>query len=171
MRRKSLIHISRIKSRLAVTAAPLGALICALLLSPATPLVPVAEAKVARDLVFIGNVERGGPVAFRISGNGRVVKRATASLSLDCSDGDGFTFDDKWVRLPVRRGSRIAASVQNSWLEDDIAFEASFSLHARVDRRRRKVAGTWQVAIAMRDINTDETVSCDSGPARFTARR
>ncbi len=171
MRRKSLIHISRIQSRLAVTAAPLGALVCALLLSPATPLVPVAEAKVARDLVFTGKVETGGPVAFRVSRNGRALKRATATLDLECSDGGGFSVDDEWTRVRVHPGGRMSASFSDSSSDAEYAYDYSSSLRARMNRRRLKITGTWQLSITMRDLATGETVSCDSGPARFTARR
>ena len=171
MRRKALIHIIRFQSRLAVTAAPIGALVCALLLSPATPLAPVAEAKPPRDSVFTGSVERGGPVAFRVSPNGRMVKRATASLYLECSDGGGFSFDDRWDRVRIRPGGRISASFTTSDSDGEATYDISSSLRGRMNRHRLKITGTWQLSISIHDLATGETITCDSGPARFTARR
>ncbi len=171
MRLTDLIITLRRRSWLLARAATLGPVVCLLLASPATPLALGAEAKASRDLVLTGQVAGGGPVVVRLSPDGRMVKRITASLWLECSAGGGFTFTDSWMQLRVRGGSRITASFQDSSVEEGTEFAIADSLRARINRHRTRITGTWRLTIDSRDIATGETDHCDSGAVRFSARR
>jgi hypothetical protein len=171
MRLTDLIITFRRRSWLLGGAASLGSIVCLLLAAPATPLALGAEAKASRDLVLTGQVGGGSPVVVRLSPNGRMVKRITASLWLECASGGGFTVTDSWVRLRVRGGSRISASFRNSSVEEGTEFAIADSLRARINPRRTRITGTWRFTIDSRDIATGETDQCDSGAVRFSARR
>lgn len=116
-----------------------------------------------------GLTSNGWPVYIELAGNGRSIVRAVGAIDAPCSKGGSLTTPDKWMRVPVRRGS-FKVAYRDSLTEDGHTFEFEDTFAGKVNRARTVVSGTWSNKIVVHEpdgsVNT-----CDSGALKFRARR
>jgi hypothetical protein len=124
------------------------------------------------DTSYTG-VAKGWPVAIRVSHDGRQVVLAGIGIALKCGSGSGFSVPDVYGRLSITKTGTFKASYANQLVDDGGGRFSRYSgeMHARLDRARTVVTGTWQVHDTERDAMGNAVDQCDSGAVHFTAQR
>lgn len=128
-----------------------------------------AQSSRSGKLALGGLTSNGWPVYIELAGNGRSIVRAVGAIDAPCTKGGSTTFDDKWARVPVRRGS-FKAAYRDSFSDQGATIDVDDSFTGKVNRARTAITGTWRNKMVIHE--PDGSVdSCDSGVLRFKARR
>jgi hypothetical protein len=112
------------------------------------------------------------PVIMRVSAGGRAITAASIGLDLPCTSGDARSETDTYHRIEVARSGAFTVSFgpQPAQNADGTTDELTGSLTGRLDARRRRITGTWELRAVRKDTAGTVTDTCDSGPVKFTAR-
>jgi hypothetical protein len=124
------------------------------------------------DISYTG-VAKGWPVAIRVAQNGRQVVLAGIGLDLKCGSGGGFSEPDVYGKLSITKTGTFKAAYAGQLVDNGGGRFSLYSgeMHARFNRARTVVTGTWHVHDTERDAIGTTTDQCDSGAVRFTAQR
>ena len=139
----------------------------------AAALLSAAPATAAGGDTSYTGVAKGWPVAIRVSQDGRQVVLAGIGLDLICGSGSRFSAPDVYGKLSITKTGTVKGSFADELVDDGGGRFSRWSgqMHARFNRARTVVTGTWQVHDTERDAMGNATDQCDSGAVKFTAQR
>jgi hypothetical protein len=141
----------------------------------AASLLAAAPAHAARPHpggTYGGLTPQDWPVVMTVSASGRAITGANIGLDSTCTSSDGRSDTDAYQRIEVSRTGAFSVSFgpQDDPNADGTVEESSGFLKGRLDARRQRITGTWELKTLTKDAAGNVTDSCDSGAVSFTAR-
>lgn len=124
-------------------------------------------------VVLGGTNQQGWPTVVELSKNGRQVVRIITGIRLTCSAGGTMSAPDAYVRVPVSKRGKFAASFgpETERNADGTTTDVQGSMSGAVNRTRTKASGRWQVTLTEHDATGAVTDTCDSGSLTWTAKQ
>jgi hypothetical protein len=123
---------------------------------------------------YYGLTSQEAPLVLQVSKDGRVLKRVTGALDMNCTDnGSPFvmTVRDSWADVIVGLNRSFKQSyTDTNPLPNGTTIDESGEFTGRFDRKRKTVKGTWRLQLAFHEAD-GSTMSCESGVLHFSARR
>jgi hypothetical protein len=143
----------------------------------AASLLAAAPAHAARPHLHPGGTYGGvtpqdWPAIFTVAASGRSIVSAYIGLDRPCTSGDTRSTTDRYAKLKVSRTGAFSSSFgpQPEQNADGSTDEFTGSLSGRLDARRGRITGTWELMSVTKDTAGSVTDTCDSGAVKFTVR-
>jgi hypothetical protein len=119
--------------------------------------------------VLAAFTSQGLPVFFKISGDGRVLLSSGIAIRLGCTSGAQPVVPDAFAHIPIAANGRLHTSfVPPTTTQNGVTSSGTDTLTARLNPAHTSLTGTWRLKVHV-SMSSGQTVSCDSGPVRFTA--
>jgi|tagenome__1003787_1003787.scaffolds.fasta_scaffold20245246_2 hypothetical protein len=151
-----------------ITPLVLAAAAAASLLAAA----PAHAARAHPGGTYGGSTAQEWPVTFTVAASGRSIIRAQIALERPCMAGPTRATPDSYSDLRVSRTGAFSSSFgpDPQKHDDGTSDEFTGSLSGRLDARRQRITGTWELKTVTKDAAGNVTDTCDSGPVKFTVR-
>jgi hypothetical protein len=162
--------IARVWSWCRLRMLAIGPIVLWVLVSPASPFAATASAATSTGQVLGGSTSQGQPVVFELSRSGRELKRALVAIDLTCTSGAMLSLPDSYLGVRLRNG-RLKSSFTDSFVADGVEYQRSGSVSGRMNRSHTAILGSWRLSMTIRDPQTGETDSCESGAVSYKARQ
>lgn len=128
-----------------------------------------ASAGAATSTPFAGFTSAGNAAVAHLSADKRQIKVARTGLALVCADGVRQLVPDAWIKLEPAKSGKFSGSfadLAGTWF-DGRATTSSGAIAGRLDRKRGRITGTWQLDTLVTQPD-GTTVACSSGAVKFT---
>jgi hypothetical protein len=163
-------RIARVWGWFRLRTLAIGPIVLLVLVSPASPFLATASAGTPTGQVLGGSTSQGQPVVFELSRSGREVKRALVAIDLNCTSGGMLSLPDSYLGVKLR-GGRLKSSFTDSFVAEGVEYQRSGSVSGRMNRSHSAILGSWRLSLTIRDPQTGETDSCESGAVSYRARQ
>jgi hypothetical protein len=132
---------------------------------------PAHAAPLRPDGSYGGDTKQDWPVVLQVAKHGRSIRAAHIALDRTCTSGDSFVSSDTYHDVNVSRSGAFSVSFGPEPQQNDDGTVTNFSgtLKGRVDKRRGRITGTWQLVSVDSDTAGTTTDTCDSGVVSFSA--
>ncbi|MFI5008830.1 MAG: hypothetical protein ACHQDY_00980 [Solirubrobacterales bacterium] len=120
--------------------------------------------------VVFGSVTAAGfPVVIEVSRDGREVVRATIAVPVKCQSGGEPVISDYFAHVPISATGAFQDSDEGTSSEGAQTMTFTNRMTASINPLATSVAGTWSIAVLVRDASGATIDHCDSGAVSFTA--
>jgi hypothetical protein len=128
-----------------------------------------AGAKALFGGTLSGSTSQGNPGRIKVSSNGRVIKEASITITVQCPFGP-FLLPQKVRGLSIAPGGRYKGTLEDSSVDEGITLLIFESLSGKFNADRTSVAVQSRMRLEFQSPDgTAET--CDSGPVTLHASR
>lgn len=109
------------------------------------------------------------PAFFKISGDGRVLLTGGIAIRMNCTSGATLVVPDAFGQLPIAADGRLHTSyTPPATVRNGVTYHSSDTLTAGLASNHSNLNGTWRLRLRLSAAN-GQSMTCDSGPVRFTA--
>lgn len=128
-----------------------------------------ASVKASVGGTLSGSTSQGNPGRIKISSSGRTLQEASVTIVVQCPVGP-FLLPQKVRSIPVTRGGRFKATLEDTSVEEGITLHLFESFSGKFNADRTSVVAKSRIRL---DFQTPDgsTETCDSGAVTLHASR